>query len=505
MPVTSTMQPKRESVPDLTSAMGMASFSTTNFLFDDEEKASGQRESATSPDVKTYLQMNTTDDKFPILIRNNHQPGVVSSWAFRKCVDVTDFHFKLSASSAALDLALSNSTGTESEANDWPTISHHRYSQQSMPPSVFDTQDSSQHGLGSPTGSQQLESIIDSPTAQRTINRHSMESSLASLGSKNLFNSNVTNGSAAPRPNLSNLQSSFSTNDIPTLKSNPAASAVPAQATHAEKHFHNHNASMGRIPPKGVNNRISRDLATNPATSTAVAPTIEARRDEPLNGLKQLHSDLQANATPFGPTTSAGSPAEPVSGAITPPSMQQFANPAFYGGYGMQMMNMGMAPMQMGGMPPFANQISMLQGQNQFGPYGPYTQMGRMQDSQARVIQQRRAQNNDGTGAPTFWLGGMLTLPDNTRFNNTKIENYKGEIYTLCKDQHGCRYLQKQLETRNADSVQLIFMETHQHVVELMTGKAPLPLIPFCNHIMIDIILRSIWQLPLPEATRALR
>ena len=76
MPVTSTMQPKRESVPDLTSSMGMASLSTTSFLFDDEEKSSGQKDT-TSPDVKTYLQMNTTDDKFPILIRNNHHPGVV--------------------------------------------------------------------------------------------------------------------------------------------------------------------------------------------------------------------------------------------------------------------------------------------------------------------------------------------------------------------------------------------------------------------------------------------
>ena len=40
----------------------------------------------------------------------------------------------------------------------------------------------------------------------------------------------------------------------------------------------------------------------------------------------------------------------------------------------------------------------------------------------------------------------------------------------MCKDQHGCRYLQKKLEERNAESVLLIFLETNQHVVELMTG-----------------------------------
>ena len=76
MPVTSSMNRKRESVPDYSSIMGVGHINTTGFLFgDDDEKV---KESATSPDVKTYLQMNTTDDKFPILIRNNHHPGLVS-------------------------------------------------------------------------------------------------------------------------------------------------------------------------------------------------------------------------------------------------------------------------------------------------------------------------------------------------------------------------------------------------------------------------------------------
>ena len=52
-----------------------------------------------------------------------------------------------------------------------------------------------------------------------------------------------------------------------------------------------------------------------------------------------------------------------------------------------------------------------------------------------------------------------------------KLEHLQGEIYGLCKDQHGCRYLQKKLEERNPEHVHLIFMETNQHVVELMTGE----------------------------------
>ena len=44
---------------------------TARFLF-------GEEEGATSPDVKSYLQMNATEDKFPILVRREEYPGVVS-------------------------------------------------------------------------------------------------------------------------------------------------------------------------------------------------------------------------------------------------------------------------------------------------------------------------------------------------------------------------------------------------------------------------------------------
>jgi hypothetical protein len=56
------------------------------------------------------------------------------------------------------------------------------------------------------------------------------------------------------------------------------------------------------------------------------------------------------------------------------------------------------------------------------------------------------------------------------RFANVKLETLVNEIYSLCKDQHGCRYLQKKLEEGNPQYVEMIFKETHSHVVELMTG-----------------------------------
>jgi len=62
------------------------------------------------------------------------------------------------------------------------------------------------------------------------------------------------------------------------------------------------------------------------------------------------------------------------------------------------------------------------------------------------------------------------------RFNNLPLEQVGGTIYQLCKDQHGCRYLQKQLENRIPEQVHMIWLETNQHVVELMTD-------PFGNYL----------------------
>ena len=56
--------------------MGIGHINTTGFLFGDDDEGS-KKESTTSPDVKSYLQMNATDDKFPILVRHDDYPGVV--------------------------------------------------------------------------------------------------------------------------------------------------------------------------------------------------------------------------------------------------------------------------------------------------------------------------------------------------------------------------------------------------------------------------------------------
>jgi hypothetical protein len=63
-----------------------------------------------------------------------------------------------------------------------------------------------------------------------------------------------------------------------------------------------------------------------------------------------------------------------------------------------------------------------------------------------------------------------------SRFANVSLESIRDEIFSLCRDQHGCRYLQRRLEERNATYQAMIFNETARHVVELMTD-------PFGNYL----------------------
>ena len=63
-----------------------------------------------------------------------------------------------------------------------------------------------------------------------------------------------------------------------------------------------------------------------------------------------------------------------------------------------------------------------------------------------------------------------------SRYNNMPLSACGGDIYRLCKDQHGCRYLQKQLENRIPEEIHMIWLETNAHVVELMTD-------PFGNYL----------------------
>ncbi|KAI0453215.1 ARM repeat-containing protein [Xylaria acuta] len=385
---------------------------TTGFLFRDDDA---------TMDAGNYSGIDASEDLFPQLHSQKGNPNV------------------LSASTAAVDLAVQLGNGEGTTTNGWGNISRHRQQQSlsTVPSQVADSMSTVQADT-TPIGSRPYRHSID-------LNHHYKDNTAESTPTSTMSPSTTQVLSTPPK-----LQSSFSGSDIPTVKTMASAAASSANA-HAQQHFHNHNASIGRIPP-GAMKRHSRELSGDShAAATQAGGTFPS-----------IQSQLQANAPPFGPIASSQAPVQsPVSaGSNSATSPSPAAGYQYYqgynqtgpnGGYNMGMLAMGMQNMNMNGYPP---------QQNYTGYGAVYQPTGQPRDSQQRVMQQRRAQNDDAMN----------------RYINLPLEQVGGTIYELCKDQHGCRYLQKQLENQIPEHVHMIWMETNQHVVELMTD-------PFGNYL----------------------
>lgn len=64
-----------------------------------------------------------------------------------------------------------------------------------------------------------------------------------------------------------------------------------------------------------------------------------------------------------------------------------------------------------------------------------------------------------------------MTMNDqNDKFASIQLEDVINDIYSLCKDQYGCRFFQRKLEEQNPDQRDLIFTQIYPHFIELMTG-----------------------------------
>jgi hypothetical protein len=240
-----------------------------------------------------------------------------------------------------------------------------------------------------------------------------------------------TAGLSVTRP--TSLQTSYSTNDVPTVKKSLTLDTAPTPPkTQAEQQFHNHNVSLGRIPANAVNNRLSREVING-----------SGKMDDRIMASPQ--SNLHASAAPFNVALTSTSDSNAMM-ALTSPTTG-YAQPQPYM-YNMQTFNVSQMNPQaiMGG-------SSYGQGQGGFG-------MG-------------NAYNGTPQRAGT---GNRRNHNDEARFNNVPLESYRGSLYELCKDQHGCRYLQRKLEDGNEEHIQIIFVETFPHIIELMTD-------PFGNYL----------------------
>ncbi|KAF8338183.1 armadillo-type protein, partial [Cantharellus anzutake] len=80
----------------------------------------------------------------------------------------------------------------------------------------------------------------------------------------------------------------------------------------------------------------------------------------------------------------------------------------------------------------------------------------------------------NGLGGPKHRRGDVDR--EFNRFAGARLEDLQGDIPALCKDQHGCRYLQKKLEEDSSEHRDMIFRETFSHLSDLMTD-------PFGNYL----------------------
>jgi hypothetical protein len=370
----------------------LGSVNTTGFLFGDEDdhKSTRVQNQASSPDAKHYLQYQASDDKFPILIRRDGEG------------------MQLSASAAAMELAKTQQNGSDNQDRTTAT----RTNRQSLPPSAM-----RQPGHGDAPMSPLNGILTELNTAKNTAaNRRSMEvkfSALATPKRPGLLASPKSVGSNG----VPKLQGSYSTNDIPTLKSTNAAN------------FPEISGAVQSPRPEFTSPARQTTIISNGHQNGFHTPSRQIQeqvKPEELNSvISSQRSALQASAAPFGPSVTSPSfePARPINGNsngvsnghISPPSMQTYGNGAFYGGYGMHVLGNGFNQMNLG----YQNggQWGPMPGFQQHGFGGGYPQQAPVQqgparynDSQPRVVQQpRRSQAGDGT-LPTFSLPSHFKL-----------------------------------------------------------------------------------------------
>eukprot|EP01103_Thecamoeba_quadrilineata_P003287 TRINITY_DN1307_c0_g2_i1.p1 TRINITY_DN1307_c0_g2~~TRINITY_DN1307_c0_g2_i1.p1 ORF type:complete len:863 (+),score=120.19 TRINITY_DN1307_c0_g2_i1:34-2622(+) len=101
------------------------------------------------------------------------------------------------------------------------------------------------------------------------------------------------------------------------------------------------------------------------------------------------------------------------------------------------------------------------------------TQTGRQTDRQEGVSGRQSTKGNSS--------GTSVESESSYEPKWTSLEQVLGQVYSLSKDQHGCRFLQKKLEENNSRTTNLIFNETYNHIVELMTD-------PFGNYLCQKLV-----------------
>ena len=441
---------------------------THRFLFGDEDNKADHHLTST-PRPKSFFHRSEKDD-FPVLLKRD-----------------LNGNMQYSSGANATEMSSADDSDPSSSQASKRSSMHRAFASQAlngagMTGTPFKSGDSPPFGFSQASPSEPF-----SPTkGNASSNRHSLgaSTSLASNarrpGFLNSPPSEMADGTGTPK-----LQSSYSTGNIPTVKNVGHATNYQhmpqyqdANST-AEQRLHSHNSSLGRIPPQGLNNTVaaskhhSRELSSSSSSKAEenIFPSLTTVLQSGMNGSQQQSPQGSGSLSGSNPTVSElGSP---FAGQLqSSPLSQSSYNGGYSVGGQINALNTAMGGLSMGMTP--AQQWNPAAHQwNGSAPYGqayqgypnfPGYAGGRFSDSSSQRSS-RRGQSGD----------------EPARFSQFRLEDLIGQVYGLCTDQNGCRYLQKKLEEGSQDNIQIIFEETKDHMVDLMTD-------PFGNYLVQKLL-----------------
>lgn len=265
------------------------------------------------------------------------------------------------------------------------------------------------------------------------------------------------------------LQSSYSANDILTVRNTIENTGTKVVARNIDGPKANHqnggmqeNGSLTAAGPRARENHNN---------------TADQMANRPGSGNRRRQSRRQ------GPMQ-VGQQVGPPMPAPMPMGFAPYGYPGFFGGFGMPMMGPNMPGMP--GMPMMGPHMHPMPMGNPMFPMGPgfmppsmHGGFGQASENRSRGGQPRRAPG-EGLTHPLLLDAddAVADVQVGNRFGNAKLETLKGEIYPMCKDQHGCRFLQQKLDERKPENIRLIFDAISVNMKDLMTGQLELPPLP---------------------------
>ncbi|KAN0060726.1 hypothetical protein ACQY0O_007384 [Thecaphora frezii] len=401
------------------SSEGFTPVFNERFLFDDE------LDSEDSAFVKRY-NLQEDDDKFPILVRRDSFPDV------------------LSASSAALDLAplsqavkTAHGSGISGETPEWPPFGSSGVKDRS-----------SRMGQGESGNGNNVEANIHSSGVDAAARRSVGPSERASPSGNG---SRGAGGNPYPLPSPSPCVSQTGRNSpavhvgFHASSSNPrsvstvAAPVSPSPVGTGANGMANGSRFAGRM---GQHDFISHN------------------EFDPLQPQPHGAGGAARDTSSF-PSFSLGAFSNTTSGSESPSRFGPYSPAAFDADSSGRAGSNSSRP-NSGFFDAFNPTVTAANAHHHHPVFGPAAGLPVAAGGPPSLKHARKGGNGGGGG-------GELDA-------GTRLEDLQGEIFALCKDQHGCRYLQKKLEEGLPSHRDMIFAETFHHFAELMTD-------PFGNYL----------------------